>query len=134
MCAGVSVRRRCAIAGTKMTGRTINDHNPVADRLAVSPAEAARLAGIGRTTVYEAIGSGALRSLKIGKRRLILIVSLRDWLETAQQAVDSAAQTRAHAIRDADVSEGRVHVRAGRIRKGWAVRPVADRGPCGDGG
>ena len=80
-----------------MTEPTINDHNPVADRLAVSPAEAARLAGVGRTTIYEAIGSGALRSLKIGKRRLILIVSLRDWLETAQQAVDSAAQRRAHA-------------------------------------
>src|SRR5262245_13753378 len=78
MSAGVSVRRRCEIAGTKMTGRTINDHNPVVDRLAVSPAEAARLAGIGRTTIYEAIGSGALRSVKTGKRRLILISSLRD--------------------------------------------------------
>ena len=48
--------------------------------LAVSPSEAARLAGIGRTTLYEAIGSGALRSLKIGKRRLITVEALRDWL------------------------------------------------------
>jgi excisionase family DNA binding protein len=117
-----------------VTEPSINDHNPVADRLAVSPAEAARLAGVGRTTIYEAIGSGALRSLKIGKRRLILIVSLRDWLETAQQAVDSVAQGRAHAIPDADASEGRVHARAGRIRKGLAVSPQADRSPCGDGG
>jgi excisionase family DNA binding protein len=116
-----------------VTEPTINDHNPVADRLAVSPAEAARLAGVGRTTIYEAIGSGALRSLKIGKRRLILIVSLRDWLETAQQVVDSAAQTRAHAP-DADASEGRVHARAGRTRKGWAVSPQADRNPYGNGG
>ena len=92
------------------------------------------MAGVGRTTIYETIGSGALRSLKIGKRRLILIVSLRDWLETAQQAVDSAAQRRAHAIPDADASEGKVHARAGRIRKGWAVSPQADRNPYGDGG
>ena len=116
-----------------MTGRTMNDHNTVADRLAVSPAEAARLAGVGRTTIYEAIGSGALRSLKIGKRRLILIVSLRDWLETAQQAVDPAARRHAHAP-DADASEERVHAGAGRIRKGWVISPQTDRSPCGDGG
>ena len=51
-----------------------------ADVLAVAPAEAARLAGVGRTTIYEAIGAGALRSVKIGKRRLITIEALRAWL------------------------------------------------------
>ena len=59
-------------------------------RLAVSPAEAARLAGIGRTTLYEAIGTGALRSLKIGKRRLITIEALRDWLAAAEHVVADA--------------------------------------------
>ena len=59
-------------------------------RLAVSPAEAARLAGIGRTTLYEAIGSGALRSLKIGKRRLITIEALQDWLAAAEQVLADA--------------------------------------------
>ena len=48
--------------------------------LAVAPAEAARLTGLGRTTIYEAIGAGALKSVKIGKRRLITIESLRAWL------------------------------------------------------
>jgi excisionase family DNA binding protein len=48
--------------------------------LAVSPAEAARLAGLGRTTIYAALGSGALKSLKIGKRRLIALDALRSWL------------------------------------------------------
>jgi len=48
--------------------------------LAVAPDEAARLAGVGRTTVYAAIGAGALRSIKIGKRRLITIEALRAWL------------------------------------------------------
>jgi excisionase family DNA binding protein len=41
--------------------------------LAVSPAEAARLAGLGRTSIYCALGSGELKSIKIGKRRLIAV-------------------------------------------------------------
>jgi excisionase family DNA binding protein len=48
--------------------------------LAVSPGEAARLAGLGRTTIYSALKSGALPSIKIGKRRLIAIEGLRAWL------------------------------------------------------
>jgi excisionase family DNA binding protein len=48
--------------------------------LAVSPVEAARLTGVGRTTIYLALGSGALPSMKIGKRRLIAIEALRAWL------------------------------------------------------
>ena len=72
---------------------TVTPHDangPPADRLAVSPSEAARLAGIGRTTLYEAIGSGALRSLKIGKRRLITIEALRQWLGGLEQGVGDA--------------------------------------------
>lgn len=64
--------------------------NPTTERLAVSPSEAARLAGIGRTTLYEAIGSGALRSLKIGKRRLITVEALRDWLGALEQGGGNA--------------------------------------------
>jgi len=54
--------------------------------IAVSPAEAARLAGVGRTTIYFALGSGALRSLKVGKRRLIEVEALRAWLRTHEVA------------------------------------------------
>lgn len=49
--------------------------------LAVSPNEAARLCGIGRTTLYAALSSGDLKSVKIGTRRLIMIEALRDWLK-----------------------------------------------------
>lgn len=49
--------------------------------LAVSPNEAARLCGIGRTTLYAALSSGDLKSVKIGTRRLIMIDALRDWLK-----------------------------------------------------
>jgi excisionase family DNA binding protein len=48
--------------------------------LAVSPVEAGRLSGIGRTTIYHAISSGELKSLKIGARRLVTIEALRQWL------------------------------------------------------
>ena len=49
--------------------------------LAVAPAEAARLAGVGRTTLYAALSSGALPSLKLGRRRLIKLDALRAWLD-----------------------------------------------------
>jgi len=62
-----------------------NLQNARGDRIAVSPAEAARMAGVGRTTLYAALGTGELRSLKIGKRRLIMIKWLEDWLRAAEQ-------------------------------------------------
>lgn len=62
----------------------------IGERLAVSAVDAARLTGIGRTKLYEAIGSGTLRSLKIGKRRLIMIEALRDWLAAAERETTDA--------------------------------------------
>jgi excisionase family DNA binding protein len=55
--------------------------------LAVSVGEAARLAGVRRTMLYQALRSGALKSLKIGSRRLITIEGLGAWLHL--HAVDS---------------------------------------------
>lgn len=48
--------------------------------IAVSPDEAARLAGIGRTTLYAALTKGELPSIKIGTRRLIRVDAIRNWL------------------------------------------------------
>jgi excisionase family DNA binding protein len=53
----------------------------VAQVIAVSPNEAARLCSIGRTTLYAALSSGELKSIKIGTRRLITLDALRDWLK-----------------------------------------------------
>ena len=50
------------------------------DPLAVSVQAATRVSGIGRTRLYEAMGSGELASCKVGKRRLILLEDLRAWL------------------------------------------------------
>lgn len=61
---------------------TISTHPVV---LAVSPAEAARLLGIGRTRLYEELGSGALPSFSLGRRRLIRVAALEAWI-TAREA------------------------------------------------
>lgn len=53
--------------------------------LAVSPNEAARICGIGRTTLYTALSSGDLKSVKIGTRRLILVETLRAWLKRNEE-------------------------------------------------
>jgi excisionase family DNA binding protein len=75
--------RRCSIEPRRVPAimqRTTS--SPNLEPLAVSPGEAARLAGLGRTTIYEALGSGDLKSMKIGKRRLITVAALRDWLSS----------------------------------------------------
>lgn len=55
--------------------------------LAVAPVEAARLLGCGRTTLYFLLGTGALPSFTLGRRRLIRIAALEAWIaarETGQ--------------------------------------------------
>lgn len=54
------------------------------DKLAVSTFQAAEIAGVGRTTIYEAIASGSLKSVKIGKRRLIRVAALDVWLQAQE--------------------------------------------------
>jgi excisionase family DNA binding protein len=54
----------------------------VSDRIISAPVgEFCVLSGLGRTVVYEMIGDGRLDSIKIGKRRLILIESYRRLIE-----------------------------------------------------
>lgn len=52
----------------------------IARPIAVSPAEAARMAGIGRTKLYEIIAANELASIKLGSRRLIRVADLEAWL------------------------------------------------------
>ena len=54
--------------------------------LAVSPAEAARRSGLGRTTIYGALKAGDLKSIKIGARRLIMVDALKAWLASHETA------------------------------------------------
>ncbi|MCB1471166.1 MAG: helix-turn-helix domain-containing protein [Rhizobiaceae bacterium] len=64
---------------------TIELINQAVQILAVSPNEAARLCSIGRTTLYAALSSGDLKSVKIGTRRLITLDALRAWLKKNEQ-------------------------------------------------
>ena len=57
-----------------------NEPTPIHAPIAVSPDEAARLAGIGRTTLYAALAQGDLPSIKIGTRRLVRVDAIREWL------------------------------------------------------
>ena len=48
--------------------------------LSVGVQRAAELVGVGRTKIFAAIASGQLSSFRVGKRRLILTASLKDWV------------------------------------------------------
>lgn len=58
----------------------LNETNPKHAPIAVSPDEAARLVGIGRTSLYAALAKGDLPSIKIGTWRLIRVDAIREWL------------------------------------------------------
>jgi excisionase family DNA binding protein len=66
--------------GDAVAGRSGRD--PLTDTLWID--EAARRAGVGRTTVYKAIAAGELKSLKIGRRRLIRAAALDAWLASKE--------------------------------------------------
>ena len=67
---------------------TSEQHPP--SRLALSPADAAVAAGVGRTLLYEAISSGALASFKLGRRRLIRVAALEEWIRSAEASFRDA--------------------------------------------
>lgn len=50
-------------------------------RLAVSPAEAARMLGLGKTKLYELMAINEITSIKIGTRRLIRVSAIEAFLD-----------------------------------------------------
>ena len=54
--------------------------------LAVSIIEAAKRAGISRSSIYEAIGRGEIPLRKNGRRSLILIDDLKAWVSALPEA------------------------------------------------
>lgn len=56
------------------------DRTPSPEALADSVLDAAMRLGISRTTVYEEINKGRLKSVKCGKRRLVTREAQQQWL------------------------------------------------------
>ncbi len=56
------------------------------ERLLLRPHEAAELLGLGRSTVYELIASGAIPSITIGKSRRVPLEALRAWVRAQTDA------------------------------------------------
>jgi excisionase family DNA binding protein len=56
---------------------------PINERLNVSLIEACQFIGIGRTRLYEYINAGELRTVRLGKRRLVPVAEIRDFVARA---------------------------------------------------
>ena len=68
---------------------TNNRHDkviPFRERLSCTVDEACAVTGLGRTKLYELIGSGQVRTTTIGRRRLVLVRSLLDLVDTTMSA------------------------------------------------
>ena len=61
--------------------RASGNDNGAAQPLAMSVRDAARLAGISRASLYREISTRRLRTVKVGKRRLVPTEALRAWLD-----------------------------------------------------
>jgi excisionase family DNA binding protein len=60
--------------------RATDSGSATAQPLAMSIIDAAKLAGISRATLYREIATRRLRTVKVGKRRLVPTEALHDWL------------------------------------------------------
>ena len=58
--------------------------------LAVSAAEAARLLGVSRPTIYQYIGQAGFPSFKLGTRTLVSVEGLREWVKAQATKEETA--------------------------------------------
>jgi excisionase family DNA binding protein len=67
-----------------------------------SPEECAAATSLSRSTIYELLGSGELKSIRIGRARRIPAEALEQWLADKQTA--EAGTSAAHEVRRATAS------------------------------
>lgn len=63
------------------------------DKLLLTPEEAAEVLSLGRTKVYQLIGDGTLRSVRIGKCRRVPAAALADLVEQLADGRDRTDRT-----------------------------------------
>ena len=63
------------------------------EKLAYSIAELPAIVSLGRSHIYEEIRAGRLRTIKAGRRTLVLADDLRAWLRSMADAPDRGAQS-----------------------------------------
>ena len=57
--------------------------------ISISITEASKRSGLGRTSIYGAIGRGELKVKKLGRRSLILVDDLKAWIVAMPEAKPS---------------------------------------------
>ena len=62
------------------------------EKLAYSIAELPAIVSLGRSHIYEEIRAGRLRTVKAGRRTLVLADDLRAWLRSMADEADRRAQ------------------------------------------
>lgn len=62
------------------------------EKLAYSIAELRAIVSLGRSHIYEEIRAGTLRTVKAGRRTLVLADDLRAWLRSMTDATDRGAR------------------------------------------
>jgi excisionase family DNA binding protein len=62
-------------------------------RFTYSVADACRLLGVGRTTLYAAIKMGKLKTRKMGRRTLVTAEALKDLLQKLPSSRESRSET-----------------------------------------
>jgi excisionase family DNA binding protein len=60
--------------------------NQMTEPLAVAIPEAARISGVGRSTIYSEISKGNLKIHKVGRRTVVTLQNLREWLTSKEAA------------------------------------------------
>jgi excisionase family DNA binding protein len=79
--------------GSLAVSRAIHEIN-MNDRLAYSVTETSKLLGLGRSTIYLAIKSGALKTCKVGRRTLVTSEALQNWISNLEETKTSNVSER----------------------------------------
>jgi len=86
-----------------------DDSTPLHERHTVTISDAIKLTGLGRTTLYDPIKRGEIQSVKVGRRRLIVVASLIAHISIASEMerIDAVASPNARRLLKEFVPDGR---------------------------